>query len=333
MINQPKQVRAGKVAQRTIVITGGHTGLGLATSRHILATTANTHLVWATRSPQTARQTATDLASDRISVLALDLASLDSVHHFADDLITRLHNGALPPLGAVVCNAGIQFAGGQHQTREGIEQTFGVNHLAHFLLVNLLLPQLKPNGRIVVVSSGTHFDAPRIWQSALFGMPPARYVGAAALAQGEVPPGMDPDSSQASQFRYVTSKLCNLLFTYELDRRLRAVGSTIAVTAFDPGLMPGTGLARANPSVGRWLWSNVMPILRVFDGVNSVDTSGRNLARLAVDPAVEGVSGQYFEETKAVPSSEQSRRPELWTDLWNTSEQLTHLTVDKLIVP
>ncbi|MBO0934327.1 SDR family NAD(P)-dependent oxidoreductase [Fibrella aquatilis] len=310
---------------RTIIITGGHTGLGLATSRHILTNTTNVQLVWASRSVDVARQTALDLAPDRITVLPLDLAKLADVQPFVASVTTLIEAGTLPPLGAVVCNAGVQFAGGQHQTTEGIEETFSVNHLAHFLLVNLLLPHLLPTGRVVVVSSGTHFDAPRIWQSTLFGMPAPQYLGAAALARGAVPAGMDPASNKANRFRYTTSKLCNVLFVYELNRWLRAAGSSITVTAFDPGLMPGTGLARSNSPVERWAWNYVLPILRLFDGVNAVDTSGRNLARLATNPAVSGVSGQYVEGTTVVPSSVLSRRPELWADLWAESQKLIEL--------
>lgn len=262
----------------TIVITGGHTGLGLAASRQLLATTT-AHLVWATRSTEAARKNAAQLAqADRISIRSLDLASLASVNQFADELIVAVQAGTLPPLGALVCNAGIQLTNGLHQTMDGIEQTFGVNHLAHFLLVDRLRPYLVQSGRVVVVSSGTHVDAPRIWQSTLFGFPAPVYLGAAALANGDVPAGLDPTGEKANQFRYATSKLCTLLFAYELNRRLRAAASGITVMAFDPGLMPGTGLARTNTPLNQWLWRNVLPIMRVFDGVNAVETSGRNLA-------------------------------------------------------
>lgn len=322
--------------KQTIVITGGYTGLGLAATRQLLTTT-NTQIVWAVRSVEAARQAAANLnEADRIHILSLDLSSLSAVRRFATELSTRLGadavlsgpprasevRGALPPLGALVCNAGVQFVDGLHRTKEGIEETFGVNHLAHFLLVELLLPWLSPQGRVVMVSSGTHFDAPQIWQSTLFGMPAPVYLGAAALARGDVPPNVDPVGDKANQFRYVTSKLCNLLFTYELDRRLRETNSAITVTAFDPGLMPGTGLARANSPVARWAWNNVMPILRLFKGVNSVQKSGNDLAWLTANSAVAGVSGAYFEERTAVPSSPLSHQTQLWADLWQGSEQL-----------
>ena len=317
---------AAPARARTVVVTGGHTGLGLAASRHLLTAAPEAHVVWAVRSPDAARRAAVALgpaAVSRITVLPLDLAALARVRAFAADVGARLDAAALPPLGAIVCNAGAQFAGGgPHRTADGVEQTFGVNYLAHFLLVDLLLPRFADDGRVVVVSSGTHFDAPRLWTSALFGMPAPQYLGAAALARGEVPAGLEPASAKADQFRYGTSKLCDLLFVYELDRRLRAAGSGISATAFDPGLMPGTGLARANAAPARWAWHHVLPALRMLPGVNSTDTSGGDLAWLAVDPAVAGVSGKYFERRRPVPSSALSRRRGLGTELWATSEQL-----------
>jgi NAD(P)-dependent dehydrogenase (short-subunit alcohol dehydrogenase family) len=258
----------------------------------------------------------------RIQVLLLDLASLASVQALAETVQTKLAAGALPPLQALVCNAGIQFAEGLHHTADGFEQTFGVNHLGHFLLVELLLPHLNATGRVVVVSSGTHFDAPRVWTSAFFGMPGPQYLEATALARGAVPAGMDPTSIKANQFRYTTSKLCNLLFTYELNRRLRAAHSAITVNAFDPGLMPGTGLARATSKAALWAWNHVLPVLRLFPGVNAPATSGRYLARLSADPALNGRTDGYYEADQCIPSSNLSRRPELWAALWADSESL-----------
>jgi len=310
--------------KHTILITGGHTGLGLACSCQLLAAYPDAHLLWASRSVAAATATAQALSPQgRVRVLPLDMTALANVRTLAGTVQADLAAGQLPPLQALVCNAGIQFAEGVHWTADGIEETFGVNHLAHFLLVELLLPYLHPAGRVVMVSSGTHFDAPRAWTSAMFGMPAPQYLGAAALARGEVPAGLKPASAAANQFRYATSKLCNLLFAYELDRRLRAAGSAATVNAFDPGLMPGTGLARANGGAARWTWNHVMPVLRLFPGVNSPAASGRCLARLAADPALNGQSGGYYEADQLTPSSELSRQPRLWADLWAASTALT----------
>src|SRR6478736_270684 len=137
---------------------------------------------------------------------------------------------------AVVCNAGVQVVSGERRSADGFELTFAVNHLGHFALVCGLLEQLAHPARIVVVSSDTHDPARRT------AMPTPRYTSADELAMASSEPGEPPQT--AGRRRYTTSKLCNLLFAYELDRRL---DHGVTVNAFDPGLMPGSGLARDYP--------------------------------------------------------------------------------------
>ena len=90
--------------------------------------------------------------NSNVAAMDLNLGSLDSVRRFEKDFAAR----ALPPIGAIVCNAGIQVISGVTYNDDGYETTFAVNHLGHFLLVNLLLQHLSDQARIVVVSSGTH---------------------------------------------------------------------------------------------------------------------------------------------------------------------------------
>jgi NAD(P)-dependent dehydrogenase (short-subunit alcohol dehydrogenase family) len=151
---------------------------------------------------------------------------------------------------------------------------------------------LTPPARILVVSSGTH----------------------------------DPstDESADGRRRYTTSKLCNLLFTYELNRTL---GHGLTVNAFDPGLMPGSGLARDYPPLQRLAWRYLFPALRVLPGVRSTRTSGRYLAALVTDARFDGVSGQYFDGPRPIRSSVDSYDRDKALDLWATSEELlTHAT-------
>jgi NAD(P)-dependent dehydrogenase (short-subunit alcohol dehydrogenase family) len=155
--------------------------------------------------------------------------------------VDAVRTAALPPVHAVVCNAGLQVVSGSEKTAEGVEMTFGVNHLGHFALVQGLLDVLARPARIVVVSGGTHDPGK------FTGMPAPDYTRAAALAE----PTTTTDGAEGRR-RYTTSKLCNVLFAYELDRRLGHGAQGITVTAFDPGLMPGSGLARDYSAVGRW---------------------------------------------------------------------------------
>ena len=93
-----------------------------------------------------------------------------------------------------------------------------------------------------------------------------------------------------------------MLFAYELDRRLGHGADGVTVTAFDPGLMPGSGLARDYSPLQKFAWHYVFPLLRVLPNVNSTSASGRRLAALANDRAFDGVTGTYFEGGKAIPA-------------------------------
>jgi light-dependent protochlorophyllide reductase len=297
------------VSVRTAVITGANAGLGLQCAQALLETDPSWHVVAAVRDPARGTAAMQRLGDpNRATVMPIDLASLDSVRTFTRDI----RAAGLPPLHAIVCNAGVQVVSETQQTVDGYEMTFGVNHLGHFALVQGLLDQLVAPARIVVVSSGTHDPTKRT------GMPHPRYTSAAELAQMPED-GADLD---AGRRRYTTSKLCNVLFAYELDRRLGAGAEGIAVLAFDPGMMPGSGLARDYPPLQRLVWRFVLPALRVLPGVHSTRTSGRHLAALVTDRRFDGITGRYFDGLKPVRSSEDSYDLGKAADLWDTSQRL-----------
>ena len=294
---------------RTAVITGANAGLGLECARSLLASDETWHVVLAVRDPARGADAVAELgAAQRCTVLPLDLASLRSVRAFTG----RLREAALPPLRTVVCNAGLQMADGTSVTEDGIEMTFGVNHLGHFALLQGLVAALDRPARVVVVSSGTHDP------SKFTGMPVPNYTSAEELAHSS---GGAEDPKEGRR-RYTTSKLCNLLFAYELDRRLGQGADGVTVTAFDPGLMPGSGLARDYSPLQRFAWRYLFPVLRVLPNVNSTRASGRRLAALAGDPAFDGVTGTYFEGAKEIRSSSDSYDPAMARDLWETSARL-----------
>jgi NAD(P)-dependent dehydrogenase (short-subunit alcohol dehydrogenase family) len=241
---------------RTAVITGASTGLGLECARALLANDASWHVVLAVRDPARGADAVAGLGEPRrCTVLEMDLASLRSVRAF----VQSLRGAELPPVHALVCNAGVQIVSGTKSaqvTKDGVEMTFGVNHLGHFALVQGVLDHLARPARIVVVSSGTHDPAKHT------GMPGPHYTSAAELAR----PDAD-GSAEEGRRSYTTSKLCNVLFAYELDRRLGHGEQGVSVNAFDPGLMPGSGLARDYPPLQRLAWRYMLPALgccRVF---------------------------------------------------------------------
>jgi NAD(P)-dependent dehydrogenase (short-subunit alcohol dehydrogenase family) len=183
---------------RTVVVTGGNSGLGLETARALAA--AGARVVLAVRDPARGSAAAAGL-SGQVEVQRLDLADLSSVRGFAD--------AWTGDLDVLVNNAGI-MAVPEARTADGFELQFGTNHLGHFALTNLLLPHLTD--RVVTLSSGLHTSGSIVledlnWQR-------RKYSATGAYAQ---------------------SKLANLLFTLELQRRLSAAGSRVRATAAHPG--------------------------------------------------------------------------------------------------
>jgi NAD(P)-dependent dehydrogenase (short-subunit alcohol dehydrogenase family) len=306
---------------KTVIITGGNRGLGYECARNI-ARDKDWQIVVACREPQEAQDAVTRLreqsSNPNIEAWQLNLASLASVNTFAN----RVQASSLPPLGTLICNAGLQIVSGTRRTQEGFEMTFGVNHLGHYLLVNHLLKNLVPPARIVFVSSGTHDPAMKT------GMPAPEYRDARSAAFPQEQAGDDP--ALMGRKRYTTSKLANILTTYELARRLEAQGVTgITVNAFDPGMMPGTELARDYSPAMRLGWKYILPILTLFNrDVRRVEDSGAALARLVLAPELAATTGKYFSGKDMIPSSAESYDLVKAKELWETSAELVGVQVN-----
>jgi NAD(P)-dependent dehydrogenase (short-subunit alcohol dehydrogenase family) len=282
--------------QKTAIITGGNAGLGFEAAR--VLGREGWHVVIACRDAGRGEAAASQLRAEgaSVEVRLLDLASLASVRRFAASW-----EG---PIGALICNAGIQVVSGLSFTEDGYETTFATNHLGHFLLVDLLRPHLA---RVVVVASGTHDPAKRT------GMPEPRLATAAEMAR---PPADTEDAGLAGRRRYTTSKLCNVMFAYELSRR----APELVVTTFDPGLMPGSGLARDYKGWQQLAWNHLLPLLRFFQpNVHTTAESGRALARLASAPVA---SGTYFEGLREIRSSAASYDEVAARELWEGTKAL-----------
>ena len=327
---------------QTVLITGGTSGLGYACTSALATARPDWHLLLASRNQQQGLQVVSALKQQtghqHIAWISLDLASLAAIRTFAGELARQ----DLPPLKAIVCNAGLQVVSGTTYTQDGFETTFGVNCLGHFLLVNLLLRSLVAPARIVFVSSGTHNpERKRTLMSRLIGTTPPHYRNARTLAYPEHYPDSEEqnESPQTTGMRrYSTSKLCDVFYAYELDRQLQSQGYStpeqpITVNAFDPGMTPGTRLARDAGAFRDFFWRVVFPRLRfAFPNMQNLNTAGEALARLLIDPTLEDVSGKYFAGFNERASSQESYDQRKAAELWETSAELVGLQPSETIL-
>ncbi|MGE2816382.1 SDR family NAD(P)-dependent oxidoreductase [Mycobacterium heidelbergense] len=286
---------------RVAVVTGSDTGIGY----HAAAALAHrgAHVVLAVRNLEKGNAAAARIVADPkadVTLQELDLSSLDSVRAAADAL-----RSAYPRIDLLINNAGVSWAPKQ-VTKDGFELHFGTNHLGHFALTGLLLDHLLPvrGSRVVTVSSKAHRVRAAIQFDDL--QLERRYDRAAAYGQ---------------------SKLANLLFTYELQRRLvDQQKNTIAVAAHPGGAK--TELFRHLPAYWKLLMAVSAPVALQSPAMGALPT-----LRAATDAAVKG--GQYYGpgslaeqrgHPKLVQSSMQSHDEELQRRLWVVSEELTGVT-------
>lgn len=297
--------------KQLVVVTGANSGLGLDTAKHLLL--QGYSVLLACRSVDKAKEAEANLHQQTglkdTQIGTLDLGSQESIRAFAKECPTDIHG--------LVCNAGLQYVGDMRHTSDGFEETFGVNHLGHFLLTNLLLHHSPSLKRIAVVSSALHDSGLKS------PMPIPRYTNAEDMA---FPKKEDIRSDgQDGSERYSTSKLCNIYFTYELVEKLKAKGrDDVLVNAFNPGLIPGTGLGRNNRGFIKFMWYYLMPLMAVFiPGASTTDKSGKLLAELIskVD-----TTGKYYDIEKLVDSSKESYDEQRRVELWEGSAKLVGLT-------
>jgi len=293
---------------QTFVIIGASTGLGHATARAL----ARDHRVIVAGRDVAKLRAAHPRA---VAVLAVDLASLDDAKRFGRELANH------GPIHGLALNAGGQDAGPPTRTRDGFETTFAVNYLAHFAIVMSALPALAPGARVVWVGSGTLEPE----AAKLFGYRGGRYTDARALAAGDGDPAVD--DAQRAKDRYATSKLCDLMAMAAIARRT----DRIHTFAIDPGLMPGTGLARAYSAFSRLLWHTVLrAVALVAPGMSSTSRSGRTYAWILASPALAGTTGRYIDYRRRELTWTGSDRIDRQDELYATSLELCGFARDPL---
>lgn len=309
----------------TALITGGHGGIGYECARQ-LAVGPRFNLILAGRDLTRVEPAAQRLRTQygvQVTALRMDTSSLASVREAAVRCRAMMHRGEVDSLQAILCNAGARIEAANY-TPDGYEETFATNHLGHLLLIELLIDCMAENGRVVFTASGTH--DPETMDGKLVGA--VVEPNAIALAND----GKDGRKPTSAGKRYSTSKLCNILHAYELDRRLRRSGSTIASIAFDPGSTAGTGFLRGMPKPVQWLATTAFfgwVQRRLGITMGDLVFSGTSLGEIAADPAFANGSGKYFQSNDGrlieARSSKMSYDERVATRLWNDSKELVHL--------
>ena len=283
-----KYTRSDQMAGKTCLVTGATAGIGRKTALELAHMGAN--VVLAGRDQAKCAATATEIREETrnpaVEYLVADLSSQEQVRRLGEEFKERHQR-----LDVLVNNAGAIYLKREHSA-DGIEMTFGLNHLSYFLLTNLLLDVLTASApaRVVNVASTSHLKA-RLNLDDIHN--PRHYGGFRAYSQ---------------------SKLCNVLFTYELARRLEATGVT--ANALHPGLV-ATNFLTNNGPFGRFL-----NFLLRLKGI-SIEAGAMKLVYAASSPEMEGVSGKYLVKNQPVRSSKRSYDESMAAALWELSASLT----------
>lgn len=300
----------------SIIITGATSGIGFECALQMAKIAKNEQIIIPARNIKAGKEVIekikTKTGHKNLKCLELDLASLESIRKFSESFAKEKNNS----ISILINNAGVQNIGETQYTEDGFEQTFGVNHLGSFALTMQLLPLMKNEGHITFTSSETHDPALKT------PIEPPIYTNVQELA---FPKNTSEKPNIVGQRRYSTSKLCNIMTTYELQERLRK--ANIRVNAYDPGMTPGTGLAKTYSPVMRFLWKNVFPVLTLLkSNIHTPTQAGRNLANLAYSEKYKDLEGIYFSDSKVVKTSVDSYNKDFQKSLWNGSLLLTKTT-------
>ena len=286
-----EQIHSGPMAGKTVLVTGATSGIGRATATGLAAMGARLAITGRDRErTEAAAREVRAAGSGQVDLFVADLSSESEVRRLADEVLRSLSR-----IDVLVNNVG-GYWNTRHVTADGLEHTFALNHLAPFLLTNLLLDRLRQSAptRVVTVSSNAHTMG-RIDFDDLQG-----------------------DGSYSGAQAYNQSKLANVLFTYELARRLPA--TSVTANALHPGVVR-TSFGAEDP---RGIQRLFVPFMRPF--MKAPAQGAATSIHLASAPDLEGVTGRFFANSKPKRSSKRSYDEAAAARLWQVSADLVGLT-------
>jgi retinol dehydrogenase-12 len=273
---------SGELAGRTFMVTGGNTGIGRATAAGLARRGGRVYV--ACRSQEKGRRAVADIVaatgSDAVAFLPLDLADLASVRRCAEEFLALGE-----PLHVLINNGGV--AGQRGITKDGFELAFGVNHVGHFALTTALLDRLAASApaRVVTVASDAHYQA--------------RGVDFEAVRR--------PTASVTGMREYAVSKLCNVLFSQELARRVQGRG--ITTYALHPGVV-ASDIWRRVP------WP-IRPLIKLR--MTSPEQGAKTSLYCATSGSVAAASGRFYDNSREREPSKVAT-PDLARALWEHSQ-------------
>lgn len=274
----------------TCIVTGANSGIGKLTAQELARMGA--HIVMVARSRERGEAARADImrasGSDRVDLLIADLSSQAAIRELAEEILEKYLR-----IDVLVNNAGAMHTS-RTETVDGFETTWATNHLAYVLLTHLLLDRIKASApaRIVNVSSRAHARSTINFDDLQF------------------------EHGYSIMRCYGQSKLANVLFTYELARRLEGTGVT--ANCLHPGVVR-TGFGKNSSGAFGTLVGGIMRVAGVF--LTSPKKGAETSVYLASSPEVEGVTGKYFARSKETPSNAESRDREIALRLWDLSER------------
>lgn len=280
------------ISNKLCVVTGANSGIGKEIVREFARQEA--YVVMICRNEKRAKRAKREIINDTghtgIEVMLADLAIQYDIRDVADQI-----TGKFEEIDILVNNAGI-IPGKRKETIDGIERTLAINHLAPFLLTNLLLDKLKnaTDGRVITTASGAH----------------RRATGIFDLNNLQLRNGYKPMEA------YGLSKLCNIMFTHELAKRCQ--GSSVTANCFHPGLV-GTQLTDES----NFLINSIFKLGKPF--MRSPKKGAETAIWLATADEVKSVNGKYFKDKKETKPEMIAYQDELTENLWEISEELTGL--------
>jgi NAD(P)-dependent dehydrogenase (short-subunit alcohol dehydrogenase family) len=290
---RPPPKEPGLLKGKNCLVTGATSGMGAVTALELSRLGATVIIAGRSAASCAARADAIRRETGaRVETAVADLASQDQVRRLSSEVASKFDR-----LDVLVNNAGtVLFE--RAITADGLEKTFAVNYLSHFLLTNLLLDRLQASSsaRIVNVSSSIHHDGKIEFDN----------------LQGE--------RHYERLDAYARSKLALLMFTYELSRRLE--GTPVTANAVHPGLV-ASGLGSDNGLLRGWLRVRVRNLVK--RSMLTPEAGARTIVYAASSPELEGVTGRYFDEGRDAPSSAASYDQAVARRLWDVSAELCAL--------